>query len=95
MEYNNKRINEAAEELKQSVSKLKTLLDNNFETVFNEAKRIYESPNQAAIENNYGKVKANSQEFFDAIGECSNYLSGTVAPAYANAEAKVQARFNS
>lgn len=78
----------AVSELNASITKLDKILDN-LEEILGEVKTYYKGEGADSVYQAFGKINEEFPYFRDAVKSCSNYLSDTVKPYYANLESKI------
>lgn len=85
---------EAASELKNTASKIDTILNNDLTSSIGKVKGAYQSESASELYTAFDKMKAKFPDFIEAVNDCAKYLNDTVAPAYEKLESTVSEKVN-
>lgn len=92
MTFDSVGCREAANELKNTASKIDTILNNDLTGSIGRVKDAYESDSANELYAAFDKMKAKFPDFIEAVNDCAKYLSDTVAPAYDKVEKAVSSK---
>ena len=92
MTFSSQGCRQAASDLSKSAGVLDTILNTDLNAIIGRVKSAYDSETARELYAAYDKMKAKFPDFINAIKECSDYLTNTVAPAYEKVEATASSK---